>query len=195
MDSGNNLADYDNFPANSVILERRGLPVSGYLIPIGKRYNLFFCRFSSGETGANLIYTFLTSSKKFAPIQKVSPSQSCSHRNSVQNGPIERSTALMATLFVKKHKIDPDPKKMSSSQSCSHRNSVQNGPVDKFTALMATLFVNISVFMSRGPKVQGFCGMRYPDTYTICRYAVSDIYLFLLRHLDLTTQPGDMPVS
>ena len=111
----------------------------------------------------------------------MSPSQSCSHRNSVQNGPIERSTALMATLFVKKHKIDPDPKKMSSSQSCSHRNSVQNGPVDKFTALMATLFVNISVFMSRGPKVQGFCGMRYPDTYTICRYAVSDIYLFLLR--------------
>ena len=136
-----------------IILERRGLPVSGYLIPIGKRYNLFFCRFSSGETGANLIYTFLTSSKKFAPIQKVSPSQSCSHRNSVQNGPIERSTALMATLFVKKHKIDNDPKKMSSSQSCSHRNSVQNGPVDKFTALMATLFVNISVF---------YAGMRYP---------------------------------
>ena len=83
-----------------IILERRGLPVSGYLIPIGKRYNIFFCRFSSGETGANLIYTFLTSSKKFALIQKVSPSQSCSHRNSVQNGPVDKFTALMATLFV-----------------------------------------------------------------------------------------------
>ena len=57
--------------------------------------------------------------KKFAPIQKVSPSQSCSHRNSVQNGPIEGSTALMATLFVKKYKIDPDPKK------CRHHKVVR----------------------------------------------------------------------
>ena len=127
----------------SSIVERRGLPVSGYLIPIGKQYNFFFLRFSSGETGANLIYTFLTSSKKFAPIQKVSPSQRCSHRNSVQNGPIERSTALMATIFVKKHKIDPDPKEMLSSQSFSHRNSVQNGPIERSTALMATLFVKM----------------------------------------------------
>ena len=31
---------------------------------------------------------------------KTSPSQSCSHRNSVQNAPIESSTALTATLFV-----------------------------------------------------------------------------------------------
>ena len=31
----------------------------------------------------------------------MSSSQSCSHRNSVQNGQVERSTALTATLYVK----------------------------------------------------------------------------------------------
>ena len=35
-----------------------------------------------------------------APIQKVSLSQSCAHRNSVQNAPIESSTALTGTTFV-----------------------------------------------------------------------------------------------
>ena len=72
------------------------------------------------------------------PIQKMSSSQSCSHRNSVQNAPIESSTALTATLFVKNPKFDPD-RKMSSSQSCSHRNSAQNGQIERSTALTATL--------------------------------------------------------
>ena len=72
-----------------------------------------------------------------------------SHRNSVQNAPVESSTALTATLFVKNHKFDPDPKKMSS-QSCSHRNSVQNAPIESSTALVGTTFVTISVFMSSG---------------------------------------------
>ena len=61
----------------------------------------------------------------------------------MQNAPIESSTALMATLFVKNPKFDHDPKNMSSSQSCSHRNSVQNAPIESSTALTATLFVNI----------------------------------------------------
>ena len=47
----------------------------------------------------------------------------------------------------------PRSQKMASSQKCSHRNSVQNGPIEKFPALTATIFVNISVFMSQGPKV------------------------------------------
>ena len=34
------------------------------------------------------------------PIRKTPMSQSCSHRNSVQNAPIESSTALTATRFV-----------------------------------------------------------------------------------------------
>ena len=34
------------------------------------------------------------------PISKMSSSQSCSHRNSVQNGPIEKFTALTGTIFV-----------------------------------------------------------------------------------------------
>ena len=75
----------------------------------------------------------------------MSSSQSCSHRNSVQNGQIERSTALTATLFVKNPKCDPDRKK-SSSQSCSHRNSLQNGPIESSTALSATLFVKNPTF-------------------------------------------------
>ena len=40
----------------------------------------------------------------------MSSSQSCSHRDFVQNEPIESSTALMATLFVKNPKCDPDRK-------------------------------------------------------------------------------------
>ena len=43
--------------------------------------------------------------------KKISSLQSCSHRNSVQHGQIESSTALTATLFVKNPKFDPDPKK------------------------------------------------------------------------------------
>ena len=91
--------------------------------------------------------------------QEAASSQKHSHRNSVQNGPIEKFTALRATIFVtisvfmsRGNFSTPIPK-TSSSQSCSHRISVQNGPVDKFTALTGTTFVTISVFMSRGQKL------------------------------------------
>ena len=50
--------------------------------------------------------------KILTPIQKMSSSQSCSHRNSVQNAPVESSTALTATLFVKIPKFDHNPKKI-----------------------------------------------------------------------------------
>ena len=49
--------------------------------------------------------------KILTPIQKMSSSQSCSHRNSVQNAPVESSTALTATLFVKIPKFGHNPKK------------------------------------------------------------------------------------
>ena len=38
--------------------------------------------------------------QKLTPSQKMSSSKSCSHRNSVQNGPIERSTALTGTTSL-----------------------------------------------------------------------------------------------
>ena len=89
--------------------------------------------------------------------QKMPSSRKCSHRNSVQNGPIDSFTALMGTIFVaisvfmsRAPKVDPDPKKTSSPQSCSRRNSVQNAPINSFTALTGTIFVAISVFMSLG---------------------------------------------
>ena len=49
----------------------------------------------------------------------MSSSRSCSHRNSVQNAPIESSTALTVTLFMKTQKIDHDPKK------CRHHKVVR----------------------------------------------------------------------
>ena len=104
--------------------------------------------------------------KILTPIQKMSSSQSCSHRNSVQNGQIESSTALTATLFVKKSKFDHSPKKMSSSQSCSHRNSVQNAPVESSTALTATLFVKIPKF-DHNPKKM--CHHKVAHTEILCR--------------------------
>ena len=70
--------------------------------------------------------------------------QKCSHRNSGQNGPVERSTALTGTIFVNIYE------KSSFSQKRSHRNSGQNGPVERSTALTGTIFVTISVFVSRG---------------------------------------------
>ena len=80
----------------------------------------------------------------------------CSHRNSGQNGPVEKFTALMATIFATIHE------KASLSQKRSHQNSGQNGPVEKFTALTATIFVTISVFMSRGHFRATF-GSRFPN--------------------------------
>ena len=80
-----------------------------------------------------------------------------SHRNSVQNGMVEKFTAFMATVFVPNFRFyvtatfcRPRFPKASSSQKRSRRNSVQNAPVGIFTALLGTTFVNISVFMSRG---------------------------------------------
>ena len=67
-----------------------------------------------------------------------------SHRNSGQNGPVERSTALAGTIFVNIYE------KTSFSQKRSHRNSGQNGPDERSTALTGTIFVNISVLVSRG---------------------------------------------
>ena len=104
------------------------------MTPVSEKF--FFVR------GSLNLFELQTKCKKLTPIQKMSSSQSCSHRNSVQNAPIESSTALTATLFVKNLKFDPDPKKCwPASQSCSHRNSVQNAPVEGSTALTATLFV------------------------------------------------------
>ena len=60
--------------------------------------------------GSLNLFELQTKCKKLTPIQKMSSSQSCSHRNSVQNAPIEKFTALTVTLFVKNHKFDPDPK-------------------------------------------------------------------------------------
>ena len=48
--------------------------------------------------------------------------------------------------------MTPIPK-TASLQKRSQRNSVQNGPIERSTALTGTIFVTISVFMSRGPKV------------------------------------------
>ena len=87
--------------------------------------------------------------KKLTLIQKMSSSQSCSHRNSVRNAPIESSTALAGTLFVTISMFmsrGPTPiPKMPLSQSRSHRNSVQNAPIESSIALTAILFVNISL--------------------------------------------------
>ena len=57
--------------------------------------------------------------KLLTPIQKMSSSQSCSHRTSVQNAPIESSTAITVTLFVKNPKFDLDPK------TCRHHEVVR----------------------------------------------------------------------
>ena len=127
------------------------VPVRAVNMPIGAFCTEFRCeRFCDNDVFGN------------RGRQKVALSQKRSHRNSVQNGPIERSTALTGTIFVtisvfmsqspvSGPKSWPRSRKMSSSQSCSHRNSVQNGPVDKFTALTGTTFVTISVFMPRWP--------------------------------------------
>ena len=66
-----------------------------------------------------------------------------SHRISGQNGPVEKFTALTATIFVNIYE-------KVLSQKRSHRNSGQNGPIERSTALAGTIFANISVFMSRG---------------------------------------------
>ena len=80
-----------------------------------------------------------------------------SHRNSVQNGMVEKFTAFMATVFVQKISFyvtatfcRPRSPKMLSSEKRSCRNAVQNAPIGIFTALTATIFVTISVFVSRG---------------------------------------------
>ena len=50
--------------------------------------------------GSNLLNLFEPFRTFSSPIPKTSSSQKRSHRNSVQNGPIERSTALTGTIFV-----------------------------------------------------------------------------------------------
>ena len=91
--------------------------------------------------------------------KKMSSSQSCSHRNSVQNAPVESSTALTATLFVKNHQIDPDPEKTSSSHSfptiCSGSQGPKGaiGPLKKVASLRETArLVNQKIAQSL-PKV------------------------------------------
>ena len=78
---------------------------------------------------------------------KMSSPKKCSHRNSCQNGPVDRSTALTTTIFINIYE------KTSFSQNRSHQNSGQNGPIERSTALTGTIFVNISVLMSRAQKV------------------------------------------
>ena len=88
---------------------------------------------------------------RFSFFRKTASSRKRSHRNSVQNGPVERSTALTGSIFVNIYE------KTSFSQKRSHRNSGQNGPIERSTALMGTIFVTISVFMSRGNFRGIFC--------------------------------------
>ena len=79
-----------------------------------------------------------------------------SHRNSMQNGMVEKFTAFMATIFVPNFRFYVTatfcrPRfPNTSSQKLSRRNSVQNAPISIFTALTGTIFVTISVFVSRG---------------------------------------------
>ena len=61
--------------------------------------------------GSLHLFELQTKCKKLTPIPKMSSSQTCSQRNSVQNAPVESSTALTATLFVKIPKFDHNPKK------------------------------------------------------------------------------------
>ena len=76
-------------------------------IPIQKNVvitKLFAPKFCAECTGRDLHSShgdpFREKSKIRPRSNKMSSSQSCSHRNSVQNAPIESSTALAATLFV-----------------------------------------------------------------------------------------------
>ena len=66
------------------------------------RKPIFFVR------GSLNFFELQANCKKLTPIQKMSSSQSCSHRNSVQNAPIEKFTALTATLFVTLHEPEPE---------------------------------------------------------------------------------------
>ena len=59
----------------------------------------------------------------WARSQKMPSSRKCSHRNSVQNGPIDSFTALMGTIFVaisvfmsRAPKVDPDPKNVFATK-------------------------------------------------------------------------------
>ena len=115
----------------------------------------------------------------------MSSSQSCLRRNSVQNAPIEKFTALTVTLFVKNHKFDPVPKKMSSSQSCSHQHSVQNAPIESSTALTATLFVKNPKFDPDPKKTRHHTVVR---TEILCRMHRS-------RAPQLSRQPFSWKIS
>ena len=60
----------------------------------------FFVYVSEPCFGAQKLTPSLGALSRGPRPRKMSSSQSCSHRNSVQNGPIERSTALTGTTFV-----------------------------------------------------------------------------------------------
>ena len=79
---------------------------------VTKMFALEFCaEWSNREVHSSHGYHFLDNffvyvsepcfgTQKLTPSRKMSSSKRCSHRNSVQNGPIERSTALTGTTFV-----------------------------------------------------------------------------------------------
>ena len=90
------------------------------------------------------------SSKKWSRSQKTSSSQSCSHRNSVQNGPIDKFAALTGPIFVtisvfmsQGPKVDPDPKKRH------HHKNVR-------TEILCRMVRLINSQLSRGPVSWSF---------------------------------------